>query len=156
MGALPNVYPGYQKVTDPAVKAKFESAWNSELSGSIGLTHVEIFDAIYEGKINALYLVGENPLLTEANANHVEEALEKLDFLVVQDIFMSETARYADVVLPAASGFAGRLLRRERRHLHQHRTASSTRAASHRARWRRQARLVDYLPNWPAAERHRL
>jgi formate dehydrogenase alpha subunit len=103
MGALPNVYPGYQKVTDPAVKAKFESAWNSELSGSIGLTHVEIFDAIYEGKINALYLVGENPLLTEANANHVEEALEKLDFLVVQDIFMSETARYADVVLPAAS-----------------------------------------------------
>jgi formate dehydrogenase alpha subunit len=103
MGALPNVYPGYQKVDNPEIQRKFEDRWKTSLSAEPGLTHVEIFDAINDGKIDALYLVGENPLLTEANANHVEEALEKLDFLVVQDIFMSETARYADVVLPAAS-----------------------------------------------------
>jgi formate dehydrogenase alpha subunit len=103
MGALPNVYPGYQKVSDNQIKEKFEAAWGVELSTQVGLTHVEIFDAIVRGEIKALYLVGENPLLTEANANHVREALEKLDFLVVQDIFLSETARHADVVLPAAS-----------------------------------------------------
>ena len=103
MGALPNVYPGYQKVNDPDARKKFESAWGCELPGSPGLTHVEIFDAIYEKKIKALYVVGENPILSEANSSHVEDALKKLDFFVVQDIFLSETARLADVVLPAAS-----------------------------------------------------
>ncbi len=121
MGALPNFFPGYQKVTDPAVREKFERAWGigegdrgrksgnggrapfSRLSGELGLTHTEIFDKIYEGEITALYLVGENPLLTEANANHVREALEALDFCVVHDLFISETARYADVIFPAAS-----------------------------------------------------
>jgi formate dehydrogenase alpha subunit len=103
MGGLPNVYPGYQRVTDPAIQDKFEKAWGSKLSKEIGLTHTEIFDAIYDGKVSALYLVGENPLLTEANAKHVREALEKLDFLVVQDLFISETAQFADVILPAAS-----------------------------------------------------
>jgi formate dehydrogenase alpha subunit len=103
MGGLPNVYPGYQRVTDPAIQDKFEEAWGSKLSSEIGLTHTEIFDAIYDGKVSALYLVGENPLLTEANAKHVREALERLDFLVVQDLFISETAQYADVILPAAS-----------------------------------------------------
>ncbi len=103
MGGLPNVYPGYQKVTEFSVREKFQKAWARELSGKIGLTHTEIFDAIFEGEITALYLVGENPLLTEANANHVREALEKLDFFVVQDLFISETAQYADVILPAAS-----------------------------------------------------
>ena len=103
MGGLPNVYPGYQNVTIPENQAKFEKAWGKELSGEIGLTHTEIFDAIYEGKITALYMVGENPLLTEANAKHVREALEKLDFFVAQDLFISETAQYADVILPAAS-----------------------------------------------------
>jgi formate dehydrogenase alpha subunit len=121
MGALPNYYPGYQQVGDPAVREKFEKAWGigtkgggrktgnghraprTHLPEEIGLTHTEIFDKIYEGKITALYLVGENPLLTEANANHVREALEELDFFVVQDLFISETARYADVILPAAS-----------------------------------------------------
>ncbi len=73
------------------------------MSDKIGLTHTEIFDAIYDGKITALYMVGENPLLTEANAKHVRAALEKLDFFVAQDIFISETAQYADVILPAAS-----------------------------------------------------
>ncbi len=103
MGALPNVYPGYQKVIDPAAKKKFEEAWGVGLSDSPGLTHTEIFDAAYEGKIKAIYLVGENPILSEANAGHAEEALNKLDFLVVQDIFLTETAKMADVVLPAAS-----------------------------------------------------
>jgi formate dehydrogenase alpha subunit len=103
MGALPNVYPGYQKVDDPAVKKKFESAWDCNLSGSPGLTHLEIFDAARQGNIKAIYLVGENPLLSEANAKKVEEAIKKLEFLVVQDIFLTETAKLADVILPAAS-----------------------------------------------------
>jgi formate dehydrogenase (NADP+) alpha subunit len=103
LGGLPNVYPGYQNVTIPENKTKFEKAWGVELSDQLGLTHTEIFDAIYEGKITALYMVGENPLLTEANAKHVREALEKVDFFVAQDIFISETAQMADVILPAAS-----------------------------------------------------
>ena len=103
LGALPNVYPGYQKVNDPEVRKKFQSAWGVSLSNSPGLTHTEIFDRIYEGKIKALYQVGENPILSEANASHVEEAIKKMDFLVVQDIFLTETAKLADVVLPAAS-----------------------------------------------------
>ncbi len=103
LGGLPNVYTGYQRVDDPKVQAKFEKAWGVKLSSENGLTHVEIIDAIDEGQIKALYVVGENPILSEANANHVDEAFKKLDFMVVQDIFMSETAEYADVVLPAAS-----------------------------------------------------
>jgi formate dehydrogenase alpha subunit len=103
VGGLPNVYPGYQNVTIPEIREKFERAWDAKLSNEIGLTHTEIFDAIYDGKVTALYLVGENPLLTEANAKHVRASLEKLDFLVVQDLFISETAEYADVILPAAS-----------------------------------------------------
>jgi formate dehydrogenase major subunit len=103
MGALPNVFPGYQKVDDPAARAKFESAWGGPLSGSPGLTHLEIFDAIDEGRIEAVYLVGENPVLSEANANHIKESLQKLKFLVVQDIFLSETAQFADVILPAGA-----------------------------------------------------
>ena len=103
LGGLPNVYPGYQKVNDPAVKEKFEQAWDRELSGEIGLTHTEIFDAILDGEIKALYMVGENPVLTEADAKHARKALEELDFLVSQDIFLTESGEYADVVLPAAS-----------------------------------------------------
>ncbi len=103
MGCLPNVYPGYQAVSSPENKTKFESAWGCALSDSPGLTHTEIFDAIHSGKINALYLVGENPVLTEANSSHAREAMEKADFLVVQDIFLSETAELAHVLLPAAS-----------------------------------------------------
>jgi len=103
VGGLPNVYPGYQNVTIPENHAKFEEAWGRKLSNKLGLTHTEIFDAICDGDVTALYLVGENPLLTEANAKHVREALEKLDFFVVQDLFISETAEYADVILPAAS-----------------------------------------------------
>jgi len=103
LGGLPNVYPGYQRVDDKNNQEKFEKAWGVELSSEVGLTHTEIFDAILEGEIKSLYMVGENPVLTEANAKHARKALEKLDFLVSQEIFLSESGAYADVVLPAAS-----------------------------------------------------
>ena len=103
MGGLPNVYPGYQQVANPDAKAKFEAAWGCTLDATPGLTHMEILDAIDDGRVKTVYMVGENPILSEANANHVRESLEKLDFLVVQDIFLTETAQLADVVLPAAS-----------------------------------------------------
>ncbi len=103
LGGLPNVYPGYQRVDDPQNQEKFEKAWNRKLSGEVGLTHTEIFDAILAGDIKSLYMVGENPALTEADAKHAQKALAALDFLVSQDIFLSESAQYADVVLPAAS-----------------------------------------------------
>ncbi|RCW42018.1 formate dehydrogenase alpha subunit [Halanaerobium sp. MA284_MarDTE_T2] len=103
LGALANVYPGYQSVTDPDMKDKFEKAWGVEgLSDEVGLTVVEMFRAIDENKIKALYIMGENPALSDPDQGHIEAALEKVEFLVVQDIFMTETAEYADVVLPAA------------------------------------------------------
>lgn len=103
MGALPDVYPGYQKVHLPENQQKFEKAWGVSLSAQPGLTHSEIFDDAYHGKIKSLYLIGENPVLSEANASHAVAAMERLEFLVVQDIFLTETAAMADVVLPAAS-----------------------------------------------------
>jgi formate dehydrogenase alpha subunit len=103
MGALPNVYCGYQAVTTPAIKEKFEAAWDSSLPPTAGLTLTEIFDAVHQGKIKALYLVGENPMLSEPDANHVREALSRLDFFIAQDIFLSESAELAHVVLPGAT-----------------------------------------------------
>ncbi len=103
MGGLPNVFPGYQSVTDPAMINKFENAWYAKLDRENGLTHTEYFTGIEKGEIKVLYQVGENPVLSEADANHVKKALEKLEFFVVQDIFLTETAKYADLVLPACS-----------------------------------------------------
>jgi len=103
MGCLPNVYPGYQAVADPAIREKFETAWGCSLPSSPGLSLVEMFDAAYRKEIKALYLVGENPALSDPDVHHVREALARLEFLVVQDIFLSETAEFAHVVLPAAS-----------------------------------------------------
>jgi formate dehydrogenase alpha subunit len=103
MGVLPNVYPGYQPVADANVKKKFEKAWGGSLNPKPGLTITEIFDAAYNEKIKALYIIGENPLLSEPDITHAREALEKLEFLVVQDIFPSETAELADVILPGVS-----------------------------------------------------
>ncbi|MCK4973353.1 MAG: molybdopterin-dependent oxidoreductase, partial [Candidatus Heimdallarchaeota archaeon] len=101
LGGLPNVYPGYQKVTDPKAKAKFEKAWNvSNLDEKVGLTVVEMMHAADEGKVRGMYIMGENPALSDPNLNHVRQALEKIEFLVVQDIFITETAKYADVILP--------------------------------------------------------
>jgi len=103
LGALPNVYPGYQAVADQAIREKFETAWGCSLNPSPGLTLTEMFEAANKGQIKAIYLIGENPVLSDPDANHVKESLKALDFLVVQDIFLSETAQLADVVLPSAS-----------------------------------------------------
>jgi len=103
MGSLPNVFTGYQKVDNEEARRKFEEAWDVSLSGTPGITHTEIFDAVHEGKIKAIYLAGENPILSEANASNAREAMDKLEFFVAQDIFLNETAVLADVVLPATS-----------------------------------------------------
>lgn len=101
LGALPNVYPGYQSVEDTQLQAKFESAWGQKLSGQKGLTVVEMMHAIETGSVKALYIMGENPALSDPNLNRTRKSLEQVDFLVSQDIFLSETAEYADVVLPS-------------------------------------------------------
>lgn len=103
MGALPNVFSGYQSVTADAANEKFEKAWNASIPKTVGLQIPQMFEAAHEGKIRSMYILGENPVLTDPNANHIREALEKLDFLVVQELFLTETAEYADVVLPGAS-----------------------------------------------------
>ena len=103
MGALPNVYPGYQVVSDEQIAQKFEKAWNAKLSTKIGLTVMEMSKAAAAGEVKAMFILGENPMLSDPDIQHVEESLESLDFLVVQDIFMTETARLADVVLPGVS-----------------------------------------------------
>jgi formate dehydrogenase major subunit/formate dehydrogenase alpha subunit len=102
---LPNVYPGYQKVDDPEVQKKFELAWKRSLSPTVGMTSTIMMHAAAEGKIKALYIMGENPVITDPNMHHTVKALENLDFLVVQDIFLTDTARLAEVVLPAACSF---------------------------------------------------
>lgn len=103
VGCLPEYLPGYQNPTDPAAIARLEREWGAQVPGKIGLTMVEMFQAALAGQVKAMYIVGENPALSEPDTNHVEKALEKLEFLVVQDIFLTETARHADVVLPGAS-----------------------------------------------------
>jgi len=104
MGALPNVYSGYQAVTDADARAKMEQAWGvSSLPSTAGLKITEMMPGSLKGDIRAMYIMGENPVLSDADSNHVRDSLESLDFLVVQDIFLTETAQYADVVLPASS-----------------------------------------------------
>ncbi len=103
MGCLPNVFPGYQRVGDPACQDKFSEAWGAKLSDQVGLTISEMIPAAAQGKLKALYVMGENPMLSDPDITHVAEALGKLELLVVQDLFLTETARLAHVVLPAAS-----------------------------------------------------
>ncbi|MFP4169983.1 MAG: formate dehydrogenase subunit alpha [Methanomassiliicoccales archaeon] len=103
LGALPNVYPSYQSVTDESLRAKFEETWGHAPSLDPGLTVVEMINAAFDGQVRGMYIMGENPMISDPDIGHVEEALRRLDFLVVQDIFMSDTARLADVVLPASS-----------------------------------------------------
>ena len=103
MGGLPNVYPGYQSVTIPAVKEKFEKAWKTNLADQIGLTVTEMVELAGSGDVKAMYVMGENPLVADPDINHALECMKKLDFLVVQDIFLTETAEIADVVLPGSS-----------------------------------------------------
>ncbi len=100
-GCLPNVYPGYQRVDVPDIQKKFESAWAVSLSPKIGLTAPEITEKAVEGKIKAVYVMGENPVLGDPNVGHTMEGFKKLDFLMVQDIFLTETGKLAHVVLPA-------------------------------------------------------
>jgi formate dehydrogenase alpha subunit len=106
MGALPASYPGYQPVTDAATRGKFASAWGcpaDQLSSKAGLTLVEMTNAADRGDIRAMLIMGENPIVVDPNSNHVRHALERLDFLVIMELFMTETAELADVILPAAS-----------------------------------------------------
>ncbi len=104
MGALPDVYTSYQKVEDPAIREKFEQAWGVKLNPPRpGLTAPpEFTDEAYNGKVKAMFIMGENSVVTDADTNHLIKALENLELLVVQDLFLTETAEYADVVLPAA------------------------------------------------------
>lgn len=103
VGCLPDVYTGYQKVNIRGIKEKFENAWGVKLSDKIGLTAQEMIWAADGGALKALYIMGENPVLTDPDVNHTIKALKNLEFLVVQDIFMTETAELAHVVLPAVS-----------------------------------------------------
>lgn len=103
VGALYNVYPGYQKVAEESAREKFGRAWKVKLPSKQGLSVVEIINSAWKGEIKALYLMGENPVLSDPDSNHVIEALKRVKFLIVQDIFMSETAELANVVLPSCS-----------------------------------------------------
>lgn len=102
MGALPNVFTGYQPVTNPSIVEKFENAWEVKLSDKPGLTITDTVKAIEEDRVKMLYVFGENPMISDPDTHHVEKALKKA-FVVVQDLFLTETAELADVVLPAAA-----------------------------------------------------
>lgn len=103
MGALPNVLPAYQQVANEDARKKFETAWKATLSGKPGLTIIEMMNAAGRGDIKAIYVMGENPLVSDPDLHHVKSEMQKLDLLIVQDIFLTETAQLADVVLPSAA-----------------------------------------------------
>jgi formate dehydrogenase alpha subunit len=103
MGGLPNVFTAYQPVADEAANKKFSEFWGKELPNKPGLTILEMFKGIDEGKIKALYVVGENPMVTDPDLHHVEAALKKLDVFIVQDVFPTQTAKLAQIVLPGTS-----------------------------------------------------
>ena len=103
VGGLPNVYTGYQAVTDQAVRQKFEEAWGAKLPDRVGLTATEMFPAILDGKVKGMIILGENPVVSDPDSLHVEKALKALDFLLVIDIFQTPTVDLAHVVLPGAA-----------------------------------------------------
>ncbi len=103
MGCMPYDFPGYQKVNNPEVIDKFEKAWHVPLNRNTGLTSTKVLPAATAGNVKGLYIFGEDPIVTDPDTGHVRQALESLDFLVVQELFMTETAAYADVVLPGIS-----------------------------------------------------
>ena len=105
MGALPMYYTGYAKVADPAVREKFEKGWDCSLPDTPGMTMTQMYPAIEQDIIKAMFIMGENPVLSDPDATHVEKALQSLDLLVVQDLFLTETAKCAHVVLPAACSY---------------------------------------------------
>jgi formate dehydrogenase major subunit len=102
-GLIPMFYPDYQPVDDAGVRERFESAWGRELDAERGLTVTEIVASALHGGVRGMYMMGENPFLSDPNINKVRKALSALEFLVVQDIFLTETAEFADVILPASS-----------------------------------------------------
>ena len=104
-GLIPMVFPDYQPVADAANRTKFETAWGRSLDPKPGLTVVEIMKAALDHRVRGMYILGENPFISDPNSNKVRKALASLDFLVVQDIFLTETAEFADVILPASSYF---------------------------------------------------
>jgi len=101
-GGLPNVFPGYQSVSDPEIFEKFERHWNVRLNPDAGLTTMEMVDAAEKGIIKGYFVMGENPMMSEPDLRHARHVMRELGFILVQDIFMNETAEYADIVLPAA------------------------------------------------------
>ncbi len=103
MGALPDVYPAYQKVNIEANQKKFEAAWGVPLSPTLGKTVTEMMPGILEGTTKALYILGEDPVMSDPNSKHIRECLEACDFIVLQEIFPSETSKYADVLLPGVT-----------------------------------------------------
>ncbi len=103
VGLIPMVFPDYQRVDNPEAHAYFEKLWGTKLDPKPGLTVVEIMHAVHDGKVHGMYIMGENPAMSDPNLNHARQALSELKHLVVQDIFFTETASYADVVLPASA-----------------------------------------------------
>ena len=103
MGALSGALPGYQRVDRQEVRAKYEEAWGVSIPGEAGLNVSEMFEHAIKENLKAMYILGENPVLSDANSEKVQSALTNLEFLVVHDLFLTETAALADVVLPAAS-----------------------------------------------------
>ena len=102
-GLIPMFYPNYQPASDPRTREQFERAWGTELNPENGLTVTEVISSILADGVRGMYMLGENPFMSDPNTNKVRKALSKLDFLVVQDIFLTETAEFADVILPASS-----------------------------------------------------
>jgi len=103
MGALPNVFSGYQNVGNLATQQKFEAAWGVPLNSKVGMPVTEMIPSIEKDQIHALYIMGENPVLTDADTKHVRRCFDILDFMVLQEIFPSKTAYYADVLLPGVT-----------------------------------------------------
>ncbi len=103
VGLIPMMYPDYRPVSDARAREKFEDLWGTELDSKAGLTVVEIMHAIHDDEIRGMYIMGENPAMSDPNLNHAREALAKLEHLVIQDIFFTETCSFADVILPASA-----------------------------------------------------
>ena len=103
MGGLPNVYPAYQPVTSEEAREKFLKAWGATTEAKVGLTVTEMMPGILDGRIKSLYILGEDPVMSDPDTKHIRHCLEELDFLLLEEIFPSETAAYADVLLPGAT-----------------------------------------------------
>lgn len=100
-GSMPNTFPGYEDVSDEKIRKKYENAWNTKLPSQPGMDNHQMVDAIHEGRLKAMYVIGEDMGIVDANIHYVQEAFEKLDLFIVQDLFLTKTAQYADIIFPA-------------------------------------------------------